>query len=74
MEHGMNIKPVPNWRDSWRWLSVQLSIIGVALEGAIVTFPAIHDWLGERISHCVGILILAGVVAGRLKDQTKQEK
>lgn len=65
------MKLVPNWREGWKWLSIQLVALGIALQGAILAFPDLKDWLGDQASHAVGILVLAGVALGRFKDQRK---
>jgi hypothetical protein len=63
------MKLVPDWRKAWKWFSVQLALVGAALQAAILAFPSIKEWLGDAVSHCVGLLILAGIVMGRLVDQ-----
>jgi hypothetical protein len=65
------MKIVPDWREAWKWLSIQLVALGIALQGAVLAFPDLKDWLGDTATHLVGILILAGVAMGRLKDQSK---
>lgn len=65
---------VPNWRSCWKWLSIQLVLVGGALQGAILAWPEAKDWIGDKASHYVGLLILAGVGLGRLKDQSKEPK
>lgn len=64
------MKPVPDWKDGWRWLSVQITALGIALQGAIIAFPAIKDWVGDTVSHLVGLVILGGIALGRFKDQS----
>lgn len=61
---------VPNWKCAWRWLSIQITAVGIALQAAVLAFPGIRDWLGDTATHAVGLLILAGIAVGRLKDQT----
>lgn len=68
------MKLVENWRGAWRWLSIQIAIVGAALQAAIIAFPDLKDWLGDTITHCVGLLILLGIVGARLKDQKKPEE
>lgn len=63
---------VPNWKDAWKFLSIQITGIGIALQASIIAFPDVKDWLGDAVSHCVGLLILVGVALGRLKCQTKE--
>lgn len=68
------MKLVENWRGAWRWLSIQIAIVGAALQAAIIAFPDLKDWLGDTITHYVGLLILVGIMGGRLKDQKKPEE
>lgn len=60
---------VPDWRQSWKWLSIQITALGIALQAAILAWPDIKDWIGDTASHCVGLLVLVGIALGRLKDQ-----
>lgn len=64
---------VPNWKDGWKWLSIQITALGIALQAAVLAFPDIKDWLGEKVSQCVGLLILIGVAIGRMKNQTPKD-
>jgi hypothetical protein len=65
------MKLVPNWKDAWKWFSVQLALVGAALQGAILAFPSLKDWLGDTVSHVAGVVMLLGLVAARLVDQSK---
>lgn len=65
------MKLVENWRQAWKWLSIQITAVGIALQAAVLAFPDIKNWLGDGVSHCVGLLILVGIGLGRLKDQSK---
>lgn len=63
------MKLVPNWREAWKWLSMQITALGIALQAAILAFPDLKNWVGDMVSHCVGLLILVGIAMGRLKAQ-----
>ncbi len=65
------MKLLPDWRDCWKWLSIQVIAAGVALQGAVLVWPEVKDWIGDTASHLVGLLILGGAALGRLKDQRK---
>lgn len=67
------MKLVENWRNAWKWFSIQVAVVGAALQGAILAFPSIKDWLGDTASHCVGLLILAGVIGGRMVQQKPKD-
>jgi len=60
---------VSNWRQAWKWLSIQLAALGIALQASVLAFPDIKNWLGDKITHYVGLLILSGIAIGRLKNQ-----
>lgn len=63
------MKLVPDWRAAWRWISIQLAVVGAALQAAILAFPSLKDWLGDTAAHGVGLLILGGIIGGRLVQQ-----
>ena len=60
---------VTNWQGAWRWFSIQIALVGAAVQGAILAFPSLKDWLGDTATHVVGLLILVGLVGGRLIQQ-----
>lgn len=63
------MKVVENWRTAWKWFSIQLAVMGAAVQAAILAFPDLKDWLGDTLSHFVGLLILAGIIGGRMVKQ-----
>jgi hypothetical protein len=67
------MKLVDNWKSAWKWFSIQIAVAGAAAQGCIMTFPDIKNWVGDEVSHCVGLLVLAGVVGARLVDQKKPD-
>ena len=64
------MKLVPNYKDAWKWWSMQLLVLNGLLQGiweamppdALAVIP--QDWRGYIT---IGLLVLAGVV--RLIDQ-----
>jgi hypothetical protein len=61
---------VPNWRDSWRWISVHVLALSIALQGALLAMPYdIRAYLPEWLTHYVAIILLLVGIAGRLVDQ-----
>jgi hypothetical protein len=70
---GDDMKLVENWRKAWKWFSVQIALVGLAVQGAVLAFPDLKSWLGDTATHCVGLLILVGLIGGRLVDQKKPE-
>lgn len=67
------MKLVDNVRTAWKWFSIQLAVFGAAIQGAVLAFPSVKDWLGDTITHMAGLAILVGIVAGRLIDQRKPD-
>ncbi len=65
------MKLVENWKSAWKWFSIQIAVVGAAVQGAVLAFPNLKDWLGDGVTHLVGLAILVGLVGGRLVDQTK---
>lgn len=65
---------VPDWRSAWRWLSIQITAVGIALQAAIIAFPDVKNWVGDTVAHWVGLLILVGIAVGRLKAPTSKAK
>lgn len=67
----MKLKPIPNWRQSWRMLSVQVAAAAVAwgslppeMQTAVLTALGVGP---ERVPAVLGALFLLG----RLIDQPK---
>ncbi len=67
------MKLVENARQAWKWFSIQLAVVGGAIQGAILAFPGFRDWLGDELSHLAGIVMFAGIVLGRLVKQEKPD-
>jgi len=68
------VRIVENWRDGWRWLSVQITAVGIALQAGILAFPNLKEWVGDTVSQYVGLLILAGIALGRFTEQKKRPR
>lgn len=60
---------VPDWRQAWKWFSIQLAVVGGAIQAAVLAFPELKDWLGDTITHLAGLVMLWGIVAARLVKQ-----
>lgn len=72
---GLSLKLVPDWREAYRWLSVQGAALGLMLIGAWNTVPeelraALPTWLVATIA----VIVLLGVILGRLVDQKQGGK
>lgn len=65
------MKLVDNWKSAWKWVSIQIAIVAAALQAAIITMPDLDKWLGDTVTHLVGLVLLLSIVLGRLIDQTK---
>lgn len=65
------MKLVENWRSAWKWVSIQIAIVAAALQAAILTMPDLDKWLGDTVTHLVGLVLLLSIVLGRLVDQSK---
>jgi len=65
------MKLVDNWHQAWKWVSVQIAVVAAALQGAILAIPNLDTWLGDKVTHSVGLVMLLSIVLGRLVDQNK---
>jgi len=65
------MKLVDNWKSAWKWVSVQIAIVAAALQAAIIAIPNLDTWLGDKVTHSVGLVMLVSIVLGRLVDQSK---
>lgn len=63
-----------NWRDAWKWASVQVAAISGALQLALIGFPdTMRNYLPDWVTHWVALFCFAAIVAARVtatKDQT----
>jgi hypothetical protein len=66
------MKLVPDWRDSWRWISMHAQVAQVAV---LATWAGLPDDFRSSVPPHVLLGITAAVatvgVAGRLADQSK---
>ena len=61
----------PNWRQSWRWLSMHAMTLALAVQGAWLAVPddlrqVVPQWASYAVT---GLLMVAGLL-GRLVDQS----
>ena len=69
------MKLIDNWRQAWRWFSVQSMLIAGAIQTTWLTLPAdLKDTIpvGWVLGVAVAVLVLG--VIGRLIDQTPAAK
>lgn len=65
------MKLIPEWRDAWRFLSVQLAAAIALLATAYDYLPAIRDYLPEGSVKWAALLIIAArVMNQRLPGDT----
>ena len=67
------MKLVDNWKSAWKWVSVQIAIVAAALQASIIAIPDLDKWLGDTVTHLVGLVLLLSIVLGRLVDQSKPQ-
>jgi hypothetical protein len=64
------MKLVPDWRDAWRWFSVQALAVIIALPVVWVALPAdAKSFLPDSLEPWILMLIAVGGLVGRLVDQ-----
>ena len=63
-----------NWRDAWKWASVQVAAVSGALQLAIIGFPdTLRNYLPDWVTHWVALFCFGAIVLARItatKDQT----
>lgn len=63
------MKLIPDWRKAWRFVSIQIAVIGGAMQAAVIAWPDFREWLGDTMSHLVGLFMFTGIIAGRVVKQ-----
>ena len=64
------MKLVADWKDAWKWISVNCMVIATAIQGAWVYVPEdMRTSLPPNLVHFLTIGLLAVGVAGRLIKQ-----
>lgn len=65
---------VPDWRQAWKWFSVQILAIIMVLPVVWVGLPAdVKAWVPQSWQIPILVLLGAGGIAGRLVDQKPKE-
>ena len=68
------MKMIDEWKQAWRWFSVQAMAIAVAIQGAWLFIPEdLKAQVPPAILHWTTIALLVFGVAGRLVKQEKKE-
>jgi protein-S-isoprenylcysteine O-methyltransferase Ste14 len=66
------MKLIPNWRDAWRWFSVQALAAIIALPIVWASLPSdIKSFVPDSWDRWVFVAIAAAGLLGRLIDQNK---
>lgn len=69
------VKLIPNWRQAWRWYSVNCSMLSVAVLAAWAALPEAmqNSFSPLELKASAIVLTLLGI-GGRFVDQQKAEK
>lgn len=63
----------PNWRQSWRWISMHAMGLALAVQGAWLAVPDdLRQVVPQWASYAVTVVLMVAGLIGRLMDQTKQ--
>lgn len=63
---------IPNWRECWRWFSVQALAAIAALPLVWPSLPAdVRAWVPDSWQPWILVALALGGIAGRLVDQSK---
>lgn len=77
---------IDNWRQSWRFLSIQLGVIGTTIASVLIAFPdaALHAWallpadlkalMPPQYTPLIGVAIFVISMLARLFKQRKLEE
>lgn len=61
---------VDDWRQAWRWASVRLLALSLALQGALLVMPdTVRAYLPDWAGHATAIFLLLAATVGRLVKQ-----
>ncbi len=66
------MKLIPDWRDAWRFLSVQLAAAIALLAAAYDYLPMIRDYVPEGWVKWAALLIIAGRVMHQQDTEDRQ--
>lgn len=56
-----------NWREAYKWMSIQFIALGAAIQLALMAFPdAIRAYLPDPVTHTIAIFCLAAAAYGRV--------
>lgn len=65
------MKLVENWKQSWKWLSMNCMVLAAAIQGAWVYVPDdLRSQVPNHLMSIVTIVLLVSGVIGRLVKQT----
>jgi hypothetical protein len=56
-------------RQVWKYLSVQVALLGAGIEGTVWFFPQVRGWLSDGTANLLGALLFLAVIAGRVVRQ-----
>lgn len=66
------MKLVDNWKQGWKWFSVQFVAAATAIQLSVLAFPdSMRAWLPDWLTHVLAVMLLAGAALGRLVEQKK---
>lgn len=69
------MKLVDDWKNAWKWISMQCMTLALAIQGSWMFIPEdMKSSIPPEIVRGATIGLLAVGIAGRLKQQTKGEK
>jgi hypothetical protein len=59
------MKLVPNWRNAWKWFSVQLVALAGTTQLAVLAFPSeLKQYLPDWLTHALALVLLTAAVLG----------
>ncbi len=71
----LRVKLIREWRQAWKWISMQSMLLAGAIQGAWIYIPDfMRASIPPKLVTVCTLLLLALGIAGRLIDQKKPEK
>lgn len=73
--HKKRLKLVRDWKRCWKWLSMQFSVIGIAMSFAWgFLAPKLQDSIPNHIAAGIALVIFFLIAFGRVIDQNKDSE
>lgn len=74
MPNWLRARLVWNWKDAYKWMSIQFIALGAGFQLSLLAFPdTIRGYLPDPITHGLAIFCLAAAAYGRVTTQPPKD-